>query len=124
MRSMPLFDKLIFHENHPYSEPLYVDKHGRILRFTFKPGQTIAEHNVPSSPFYVVILKGEGIFTDGEGQEHAVRPNDLLVFDVAENHSVRAGDNEFVFLGILHNAPNVRPEHVSGTMVDREADDT
>ncbi|MGB1288474.1 MAG: cupin domain-containing protein [Aggregatilineales bacterium] len=117
MRSTALFDNLVFHDDKPYSEPLYVDNHGRILRFMLKPGQVIKEHRTPTSPFYVTILKGEGIFTDGEGQEHKVVPNDFLVFDAGEKHSVRAGDNEFIFLGILQSAPNVRSDHVSGTMV-------
>ena len=118
MRSLSLLNNPVFHDDKPYSEPLYIDSHGRILRFMLKPGQTIVEHKTPTSPFYVVVLQGVGFFTDGEGQETQVKPNDLLVFDLGEKHSVRAGDNDFIFLGILHNAPNVRPDHVSGTMVE------
>ena len=121
MRKTSLLENLEFHDNTPYSEPLLVDKHTRILRFMLKPGQTIAEHNAPSSTFVAVILKGTGTFTDGEGNAHHVRPHDLLAFDVAERHSVTAGDKDFVFLGILQNAPNVRPDHIGGTMAGSDA---
>lgn len=116
MRKTELLERLVFHDNKPYSEPLFVDEHARLLRFTLKPGQKIEEHNAPSSAFYAIILRGEGIFTDGQGTAHPVKPNDLLIFDVAENHSVRAGDTEFVFLGILQSAPRVRPGHVGGAL--------
>ena len=116
MRKTELLENLIFHDNKPYSEPLFVDERARLLRFTMKPGQTISEHNAPSSAFYAIILRGEGTFSDGQGASHPVKPNDLLVFDVAENHSVQAGDTEFVFLGILQSAPRARPGHVGGAM--------
>lgn len=121
MRKTALLDNLEFHDNVPFSEPLLVDNHVRILRFMLRPGQTIAEHNAPSSPFYAVIVKGSGTFTDGEGKSHSVKPNDLLVFDIAEQHSVQAGDEDFVFLGILQNAPHVRPDHVGGRMAESDS---
>ncbi len=120
MRKTALLENLTFHDNTPYSEPLLVDANARILRFMLKPGQSIAEHNAPSSPFYVVILHGRGIFTDGLGARHLVEPHDLLVFDIAENHSVQAGDEPFVFLGILQHAPSVRPDHVGGSLASDE----
>ena len=117
-----LLDNLAFHEGLPYSEPLFVDNHARLLRFTLRPGQSIAEHNAPSSPFYVIGLVGSGIFTDGDGASHTVKPNDLLVFDAGENHSVAAESVDFVFLGILLGAPNVRDDHVGGTMTRPDHD--
>ena len=116
-----LLEDLDFHESTPNSEPLFIDSRARILRFMLKAGQSISEHNAPSSAFYAVILQGSGTFTDGQGVAHVVKPNDLLVFDVAENHAVQAGDEDFVFLGILQNAPQVRPDHVGGTMT-RDSD--
>lgn len=124
MRYIALLDQLEFNEDRAHSEPLFVDQHARILRFTLKPGQVIAEHNAPSSPFYVVGLAGRGEFTDGGGDRHPVHPNDLLIFDVAEKHSVAAGDEEFVFLGILLSAPQVRDDHIGGTMAKPDRGDT
>ncbi len=55
MRTTHLLEDLEFHESAPNAAPLYVDEHGRVLRFTLKPGQSIREHDAPHSPFYVVV---------------------------------------------------------------------
>ncbi len=73
MRSTNLLEGLEFREAAAYSQPLFVDEHSRVLRFTLKPGQTIRQHEAPHSPFYVVVLKGRGVFSDGFGQGAAVR---------------------------------------------------
>jgi len=57
MKTAQLLDKLEFHDHHPYAQPLFLDDQGRIIRFMLKAGQSILEHNVPHSPFYVVILR-------------------------------------------------------------------
>lgn len=116
MRSMQLLDELKFKEDDPVAEPLLVDKNGRVLRFCLQPHQSIVEHNVPQSPFYVVVLKGQGIFTDESGKEEQFGPNSLMVFDPGENHSVRALDEELVFVGFLHGVPGTREERIGGTM--------
>jgi quercetin dioxygenase-like cupin family protein len=116
MRTMNLMGELEFHERDPYAQPLYVDQYGRAIRFMLKPGQTIHEHKAQSSPFYVVVLKGQGVFTGGDGREERVGPNALLVFEPGEAHSVRALDEEFVFIGFLHGVPGTRPDHVGGEL--------
>ncbi len=105
MQSINLIESEKFSDKHSHAEPLHVDKNGRAILFTLKPGQTIAEHNAPSSPFYVVILSGQGVFTGGDGVEHAQGPDTLLVFDPGERHSVRALNENLVFVGFLHGAP-------------------
>lgn len=105
MKKMQLMDNLQFNENNPNAEPLWVDQNGRVLRFTLKPGQQIREHSAPSSPFYVVVLKGEGLFSGGDGQEQKVGPHSLLIFEPGENHAIRAEDEELVFVGFLHGVP-------------------
>lgn len=102
MKTTHLLENLEFRDKDPYAQPLFVDKTGRVLRFTLLPGQSIKQHNAPDSPFYIVVLKGQGIFAGGDGQEQQCGPNSLLVFDVAENHTVRALDEELVFVGFLH----------------------
>ncbi len=106
MKTYQLLENLTFHEAHPYAEPLSVDGQGRLLRFMLKPGQSIREHNVPSSPFVVVILQGRGIFTGADGVEQAVGPQTLLEFAPGEIHSVRAQDEELIFVGILQPVPD------------------
>lgn len=107
MKVVNLLENMRFGDNDPHAEPLYVDRQGRAILFTLKPGQSIREHNAPSSPFFVVILKGKGIFAGGDGVEHTCEPNILLVFDAGEQHAIRATD-ELVFVGFLHGAPGAQ----------------
>lgn len=104
MKITKLLDNLKFGEKDSHAEPLHVDRQGRAILFTLKPGQSIREHNAPSSPFFVVILKGQGVFIGGDGMEHNCGNNTLLVFDPGEQHAIRALD-ELVFVGILHGVP-------------------
>jgi quercetin dioxygenase-like cupin family protein len=116
MRTTHLLEDLEFHEPAPYSQPLYVDEHGRVLRFTLKPGQRIAEHAAPHSPFYVVVLQGHGMFAGADGQEEQFGPHALLIFDPGEQHTVRALDEELVFVGFLHGVPGTRPGQIGGVL--------
>lgn len=119
MRKMNVLDGVQFRERGPLAEPLLVDDHGRILRFALGPGQVIKEHRAPDTPFYVVVLEGNGVFTDGDGTEHEVGPGNLLVFEPGEKHSVWAKDEPFVFLGFLKAVPSV-PEGKRGGTLGRE----
>ncbi len=116
MKSINLFENWHFNHNGPHAEPLHVDRNGRAILFTLKAGQSIREHNAPSSPFYVIVLSGQGVFAGGDGEEQRVGPNTLLVFDPAEQHGMRALD-ELVFVGFLHGAPGAqaKPEALSHT---------
>jgi quercetin dioxygenase-like cupin family protein len=106
MKVIDLLENLTFGTKDPHAEPLHVDRQGRTILFTLKAEQFIREHNAPSSPFFVVVLKGQGVFTGGDGVEHACGPNMLLVFDAGEQHTIRAIE-ELVFVGFLHGAPGV-----------------
>ena len=101
MQTAQLLADLVFHDKNANAQPLFVDQQGRILRFTLKPGQRIREHNAPHSPFYGVVLKGEGMFAGGDGKEQRLGPNSLLIFAQGENHQIRALDEELVFIGFL-----------------------
>ena len=107
MKITNLLENLTFGSKDSHAEPLHADTQGRAILFTLKPEQSIREHNAPSSPFFVVILKGQGAFTGGDGVEHACGPNTLLVFDAGEQHTIRAID-ELVFVGFLHGAPGAQ----------------
>jgi quercetin dioxygenase-like cupin family protein len=104
MKTVQLLKGLEFHDNNPYAEPLHVDKNGRALRFTLRPGQSVREHNAPQSPVYIVVLKGQGAFAGGNGEEKPLGPNSLVIFEPGENHSIRAQAEELVFIAILHGA--------------------
>ncbi|MCL5951165.1 MAG: cupin domain-containing protein [Chloroflexi bacterium] len=104
MKVMNLLENLEFHNRNPYAEPLYVDSEGRVLRFTLKPGESIREHQGHDSPFYVVVLRGTGVFAGGDGKEQKLGPDSLVIFGPHESHHVRAGKEELVFVGFLHGA--------------------
>ena len=104
MKSLQLLENLEFHENNPYAQPLHVEKTGRVLRFTLRPGQSVKEHNAPDSPLYIVVVKGQGMFAGGDGVQEQFGPNSLLIFDPGENHTIRALDEELVFVAFLHGA--------------------
>ena len=116
MRTMQLLKELEFDTKDAHAQPLFVDKDGRVLRFTLHPGQTIREHNNSDSPFYVIVLKGQGTFAGGDGKEQSLGPNSLLIFNPMENHVIHAQDQELVFLGLLHGAPSNESDRVGGML--------
>ncbi|MEO8607592.1 MAG: cupin domain-containing protein [Chloroflexota bacterium] len=124
MKSKQLLEKLEFHETVPFAQPLLVDQDGRILRWMLKPGQSITEHSVPHSPFYVVVLKGHGMFAVHGEPEQAFGPDSLLIFDAGEVHSVRALDEELVFIGFLQGVTGTRTDRTGGEMADEETQKT
>src|SRR5574338_1679331 len=105
MKAVNLLDDLKFGDKDPHAEPIYSARDGRAIVFTLKPGQSIRKHNAPSSPFFVVILKGSGVFSGADGDTHTYGPNTLLVFDRGEDHLIRAINEELVFIGFLHGSP-------------------
>lgn len=110
MQSIQLYENIVFHNQDPYAEPLFVDGSGRILRFTLKPGQSVQEHTAPHSPVYIVVLKGIGIFAGGDSEEQRFGPGTLLIFDTGEPHAIRADDEDLVFVAFLQGVP-VAPWH-------------
>ncbi len=120
MKSTALLEHLEFHEASPNAQALYVDRNGRVLRFALKPGQSIKGHQVPDSPFYVVVLKGHGRSIGREGIERRFGPHDLLLFDPGEEHSVVADDEELVFVGFLHGVPANTSDKTGGELGRQE----
>jgi quercetin dioxygenase-like cupin family protein len=104
MQTINLNGATEFHDQNPFAKPLHADKNGRALLFALHPGQSIKEHNAPSSPIYIVIIKGQGVFSDDAGKEQTYGPGNLLIFNPKENYAVRALE-ELVFLSFLHGAP-------------------
>ena len=115
-----LSDNLEFHSERPNSQPLLVSDWGRVLRFTLNPGQTIRAHEAPHSPFFAVVLEGEGMFASEHGQEQRFGPHALVVFAPGERHTVRALDSRLVFVGFLQAAPGVEPGTLSGEIVRQQ----
>lgn len=107
MKTLPLLDTLQFNDNRPIAIPLVVGEGGRVLRFTLKPNQRVAKHCAPHSPVHIVVLRGKGMFAGEDGREVFLEPNALVVFDVGEIHSMRALDEELVFVAFLHKVEGV-----------------
>lgn len=105
MKTFQLLENIEFHDKNPYAQPLQVNEEGRVLRFALKPGQVVREHSAPHSPVYLVVLKGKGLFAGADGVELGFSPNTLLTFEPGEQHTIRALDEELVFLALLHEAP-------------------
>lgn len=107
MKTLPLLDTLQFNDNRPIAIPLVVGEGGRVLRFTLKPNQRVAKHRAPHSPVHIVVLRGKGMFAGEDGREVLLEPNALVGFDVGEVHSMRALDEELVFVAFLHKVEGV-----------------
>ncbi len=116
MRTMQLLEGLEFHERNANAQPMFVDKNGRVFRFLLKPGESIKEHNTHKSPFYIVVLKGTGIFAGKDGKEQSLGPNSLLILDPGESHHIRAEKESLVFVGFLHGAPSNKTERTGGML--------
>jgi quercetin dioxygenase-like cupin family protein len=105
MKTLTLIENLEFNDKNPNAQPLFVSHDGRILRFALRPGQIVREHQAPHSPVYVVVLKGQGMFAGADGKEQQFGPNALIIFDAGENHSIRALEEDLIFVTFLHGAP-------------------
>ena len=116
MKSLQMLVDLKFHDTTPFAQPLLVDQYSRILRWMLKPGQTIENHSVPGSPFYVLILQGRGMFSANGGPEEEFGPASLLLFEPDEPHSVRALDEDLVFVGFLRGVETMRAERTGGEL--------
>lgn len=119
MKTIQLLENLEFSDKGAHAQPLYVDRNGRAIRFMLKPGQSIREHNAPSSPVYIVVLKGHGMFAGGDGKAEQFGPNALLIFDPRENHLIRALDDDLVFVGFFRGAPSNVSEKMGGEISRR-----
>ncbi|MCC6455405.1 MAG: cupin domain-containing protein [Caldilineaceae bacterium] len=116
MKAEQLLTNLQFHDSVANAQPILVDQHSRIIRWMLKPGQQIEEHKVPGSPFYVVVLLGRGIFAGDGGQEQEFGPGSLLVFEPGELHTVRALNENLVFVSFMESTEHMRPERTGGEL--------
>ena len=108
MKSISSLEKVEFHDKYPSAEPLFVSDEARVLRFALRPGQVVREHNAPHSPVLVTVLQGQGMFAGGDGVEQQCGPNDLVIFQAGEDHSIRALNEDLIFAVFLREAPEAR----------------
>jgi quercetin dioxygenase-like cupin family protein len=106
MNTFLLVEHVKFDEHRPRAEPVFVGKDSRALLFCLRAGQSVKEHNAPHSPVNIVVLKGHGMFAGGDKKESLLGSNALVVIGPGEDHTIRAVDEDLVFLVILHGAPD------------------
>ncbi|MEM7007707.1 MAG: cupin domain-containing protein [Thermodesulfobacteriota bacterium] len=105
MEHVELLKDIKFSDEHPIAQSIHADKNGRLLHFALEPGQEIKEHSSPTSPVYIVVLKGEGTFYSGDGSNIKAKLGSIIMYEVGEKHSIKAGEEQLVFVAILHGAP-------------------
>lgn len=108
MKSLSLVQNVKFHAEAPYAEPLFVSDEARILRFALRPGQVVQEHNAPHSPVIVTVLKGQGLFAGADGVWQQLGSNSLIIFGAGENHSIKAVNEDLIFMIFLREAPDAK----------------
>lgn len=91
------------------AQTLYADANSRVLRFGLLKGQRIEQFH-PHSPVQIIVLKGKGVF-EGKNGYITATPDTLLLFSEGEEFSVRAENEDLVFLALLHGSKRVDPEH-------------
>lgn len=69
-----------------------------LIRLSLLPGQSIKEHSSPSSPVYIIILVGKGLFSDEQGNLKEFGINTCIKYDQNEKHSIQARDGKLVFI--------------------------
>ena len=124
MKTNHLLEALEFHDTGAFAQPLLVENEGRILRWMLAPGQTIVEHRVPHSHLYIIVLKGHGMFAANGEPEQVFGPNTLLTLDPNEPHTVRALDEELVFVSFLQGVASMRTDRVGDEMNEIQMGET
>ncbi len=105
MRTIELLAGVEFKEKQPHAQSLHSNLEARALRFAFLPGQRIKTHDAPHSPIHIIILQGKGVFSGRDGVERECGPGMMVVFDTGEIHTVRALDEDLVYVSIYNGVP-------------------
>lgn len=105
MNSFDLMKDVEFKSEHPVAQSILADKDTRLIRFSLLPGQSIKEHSAPSSPVYIIILEGRGLFSDGEKGVREFGENTCIKYEQGEKHSIQATDENLVFVALLKGSP-------------------
>lgn len=79
----------------------------RIVVFRIEPGQQVAPHSSPST-VVLSVASGSG-FVSGSDGERAVREGDIVAYEPAEEHGMRAEDEPFVIVAVIAPRPGGAP---------------
>lgn len=69
---------------------------------TLRPGDSIGLHKHTNNEDTYIILSGEGLFTDGEGNEYMVGPQSVTIAVAGESHALKnTGTENLVFIDLI-----------------------
>ena len=69
---------------------------------TLKPGDSIGLHAHANNEDTYIILSGQGLFKDGEGNEYIVGPQSVTIAVAGESHSLEnTGKEDLVFIDLI-----------------------
>ena len=69
---------------------------------TLKPGDSIGLHRHEANEDTYIILSGQGLFTDGEGNEYIVGPQSVTIAVAGESHALKnTGTEDLVFIDLI-----------------------
>lgn len=86
--------------DHGRARTLFSDESSLTLLYGLREGQKVKEHHA-HKPVHIVVLRGRGVFTQGDGTELHAGPHSLLILAPEENIGVTAVGGDFVFLATL-----------------------
>jgi quercetin dioxygenase-like cupin family protein len=96
----------VAHADQPASALLHDSADARVVIFRIEPGQEVRVHTSESTVL-LAIVSGSGTVTDAES-ERAVRAGDLVVYEVAEPHGMRAHEEQLVIAAVIVPRPLAR----------------
>ncbi len=78
----------------------------RVVIFRIEAGQRVPVHTSPSTVLLFVI-EGHGLVEGADG-ERAVKPGDIIAYDMNEPHGMRAADERLVIAAVIAPRPGTR----------------
>ena len=69
---------------------------------TLKPGDSIGLHKHADNEDTYIIISGEGLFTDGNGNEYIVGPQSVTIAVAGESHALKnTGKEDLIFIDLI-----------------------
>lgn len=100
MQIVDLNEYAVFKKEERVLKLLHDSPSWRIISFNFEAGQELPVHSHDvDSEVMILVLEGEGYFTDGK-QEIEAKPGSMLISKVSQPHGVKAKTRMRVLVAI------------------------
>lgn len=96
----------VCHAGRPATALVHDSADARVVVFRIDPGQEVPVHTSQSTVL-LAIVAGSGTVVGADG-ERAVRAGDLVAYEVAEPHGMRAHDEQLVIAAVIAPRPSTR----------------